>query len=398
MIPAVLHLAMLGALVVLPLAGCSDRAGGAPKQAAPAAVPVTATEVLQRDVPVQVTAVGNVQAYTTVSIKSQIAGQIVQVHFREGQDVKKGDLLFAIDPRPYEAALRQAEAALVQRRAEIQQAEANLARDVAQMDNARVQEQRYRTLIDKELVAKEQYDTVRTTATALEATVNADRAAVANARAAAQAAQATADNARLQLGYTTIRAPIEARTGNIMVQLGNVVKGNDDGPLVVLSQVRPIYVSFSVPEQYLADINRFGAAGPLEVAAYPSKTTAPARGSLTFINSTVDPATGTIQLKATFPNTDNLLWPGQFLDVVVTLTTQPNAITVPTEAIQPGQQGPFVYVVKADQTVESRPVTPGRRLERATVIDKGLTAGERVITEGHLRLAPGTRVDVKTKS
>jgi multidrug efflux system membrane fusion protein len=348
------------------------------------------------------------------------------VHFREGQEVRKGDLLFTIDPRPLEAALRQAqanvardtaglrqaEAALVQRRAEVQQAEANLARDMAQMENASVQEQRYRALVDKELVAREQYDQVRTAESALRSTVQADRAAIENAKASAQAAEATienaraaiaaneamVDNARLQLGYTTIRAPMDGQTGNILVQPGNVVKANEDTGMIVLTQVRPIYVSFSVPEQLLADIKRYSVAAPLPVDAFPDRARPPVRGAVTFINSTVDPTTGTIQLKATFANTDHVLWPGQFLDVVLTLTTQPKAVLVPSQAIQPGQQGPFVFVVKPDLTVEARRVEVGRRLERETVIDKGLRAGERVVIDGQLRLRPGAKVDVKKAS
>jgi membrane fusion protein, multidrug efflux system len=413
-------------LAGLALAGCSDRASGTPAKTAPPAVPVTVAEAVRRDVPIQVSAVGNVQGLTTVAVKSQIAGQILQVHFKEGQDVRQGELLFTIDPRPLEAALRQAqanetrdtaairqaEAALGQRQAEVQQAEANLARDIAQMDNARVQEQRYRSLVERELVAREQYDQIRTNSAAMEATVRADRAAVENARASALAAQAAVDNtraviladeamidnARLQLGYTTIRAPMDGRTGSILVQAGNVVKANEDGPLVVIIQVHPIYVTFAVPEQYLADIKRYRAAGPLRVEAYPDRAQPPARGEVTFVNSTVDPATGTIQLKGTFPNTDNALWPGQFLDVVLTLATQPNAILVPTQAVQPGQQGSFVFVVKPDLVVESRRVEPGRRLERETIIDKGLAAGERIVTDGQLRLRPGSRVEIKKPS
>jgi membrane fusion protein, multidrug efflux system len=413
-------------LAGLALAGCSDRASGTPAKTAPPAVPVTVAEAVRRDVPIQVSAVGNVQGLTTVAVKSQIAGQILQVHFKEGQDVRQGELLFTIDPRPLEAALRQAqanvtrdtaairqaEAALGQRQAEVQQAEANLARDIAQMDNARVQEQRYRSLVERELVAREQYDQIRTNSAAMEATVRADRAAVENARASALAAQAAVDNtraviladeamidnARLQLGYTTIRAPMDGRTGSILVQAGNVVKANEDGPLVVIIQVHPIYVTFAVPEQYLADIKRYRAAGPLRVEAYPDRAQPPARGEVTFVNSTVDPATGTIQLKGTFPNTDNALWPGQFLDVVLTLATQPNAILVPTQAVQPGQQGSFVFVVKPDLVVESRRVEPGRRLERETIIDKGLATGERIVTDGQLRLRPGSRVEIKKPS
>jgi multidrug efflux system membrane fusion protein len=378
------------------LAGCSDDATGKPSRSAgPPPVPVTAADAVERSVPIQITAVGNAMAYTTVGIKSQISGQIVQIHFKEGQDVKKDALLFTIDPRPLEAVLRQAEAALRQRQAEVQQAIANLERDTAQLTNARVQERRYRDLVEREFVAREQYDQVRTNLAAMEATVQADRAAVENAKAAERAAQAAVDNARLQLAYTEIRAPIDGRTGNVMVQVGNVVKGNDDNPIVVINQVRPIYVSFSVPERYLDDIKKYRAEGTLRVEArLPQQSQTLATGALTFINNVVDMTTGTIQLKATFANTDNALWPGQFLDVVLTLTTR-TAIVVPSQAIQPGQQGPFVFVVKADQTVESRPVVPGTRLGLETIVEQGLRAGERVVTDGQLRLVPGAKVEVK---
>jgi len=229
----------------------------------------------------------------------------------------------------------------------------------------------------------------------MEATVQADRAAVENAKAAERAAQAAVDNARLQLAYTEIRAPIDGRTGNVMVQVGNVVKGNDDNPIVVINQVHPIYVSFSVPERHLDDIKKYRAAGSLRVEArLPQQSLTLATGALTFINNVVDMTTGTIQLKATFANTDNALWPGQFLDVVLTLTSR-TAIVVPSQAIQPGQQGPFVFVVKADQTVESRPVVPGTRLGLETIVEQGLRAGERVVTDGQLRLVPGAKVEVK---
>jgi len=404
--------------------GCSDRATGSPKApAASPAVPVGAATADQRDVPVQVVAIGNVQAYTTVGIKSQVAGQVTRVHFTEGQDVTRDQLLFTIDPRPFEAVLqqtqanvgkdtaqlRQMEAALAQRRAEIVQVEANLERDQAQMENARVQEGRYKDLVQKDLVAREQYDQYRTNLIALTATVAADRAAVENAKASARAAEAQVENARaaikadeaavaaarLQLAYTTIRAPMDGRTGNLLVQAGNVVKSNEDNPMVVIAQVHPIYASFAVPEQNLAGIKKYRAEGTLKVEAITAdKTQRPAVGALTFMNNTVDPTTGTIQLKATFPNTDNALWPGQAVDVILTLTTE-KAVVVPGEAIQAGQKGPFVFVVKADQTVEARPVKPGRRLARDLVIEQGLGAGERVVTDGQLRLVPGSRVEVK---
>jgi multidrug efflux system membrane fusion protein len=385
-------------------------------------VPVGAATAEQRAVPVQVTTVGNVQAYTTVGVKSQVAGQIQQVHFTEGHEVKRGDLLFTIDPRPLEAAVRQAEAnvardraqlrqteaALAQRQAEVTQALANLDRDAAQLDNARVQENRYAQLLKQELVAREQYDQVRTALAALQATVQADRAAVDNAKASAQAAAAVIDNARaaiqaneamvetarLQLAYTTIRAPMDGRTGNLLVQGGNIVKSTEDNPLVVIAQIRPIYVSFAVPQQHLSAITRYRGAGTLKVAAVVDGGQRTVDGAVTFMNNTVDPTTGTIQLKATFANADSALWPGQFVDVALTLTTE-QAVVVPTQAVQAGQAGPFVFVVKADSTVESRPVKVGRRLAREVVIEQGVRAGERVVTDGQLRLVPGTRVDVK---
>jgi multidrug efflux system membrane fusion protein len=244
--------------------------------------------------------------------------------------------------------------------------------------------------------------------TALQATLAADRAAVENAQAAARAAEAMVDNAaaairsdeamvdtaKLQLGYTNIAAPMDGRTGNLLVQAGNVVKSNEDSPLVVIAQVRPIYVSFAVPEQHLTALKQYRAAGTLKTEALLDAGKQSVVGDVTFMNNTVDATTGTIQLKATFPNANNALWPGQFVDVALTLTTQ-RAVVVPSQAVQAGQQGPFVFVVKPDLTVESRPVKVGRRLARETVIDGGVNAGERVVTDGQLRLLPGSRVEIK---
>ena len=390
-------LMLVVAVVALPLTstGCSDEADSTPaRTAGPPPVPVMVAEVVQRTVPLQIIAIGNVQAYTTVAVKSQVAGEIAEVHFTEGRDVKRGDALFTIDPRPFATALRQAEAALGQRRAEVTQAEANRARDLAQRDMARVQEQRYRDLLDKELIAREQYDQVRTSFSALEATVRAAHAAVENAGAAVAAAEAAVDAARLQHAYTRIRAPMDGRTGNLLAQRGNVVKGNDDNPLVVIAQVRPIYVSFSVPEQHLDAITRYRAAGTLRAEARVPERPQPVVGELTFINNTVDATTGTIQLKATFANADGALWPGQFVHAVLTLANQP-AVLVPSQAVQPGQQGTFVFVVQPDLRVEARPVRVGRRLERESVIEEGLTPGERVVTDGQLRLVPGAKVEIK---
>ncbi|PYN59024.1 MAG: efflux RND transporter periplasmic adaptor subunit [Candidatus Rokuibacteriota bacterium] len=386
---------LLALLLALP--ACSDRAGGNTPPKAPPPVPIAAGPVVQKIVPVQVIAVGNVQAYTSVSIKSRVAGQVVKVHFKEGDDVRRGDVLFTIDPLPFEAAVRQAEATVAKDMANLKQAQATLERDQAQLNNARVQEARYRELLGRELIAREQYDQLKTNFAAMEATVDADRAAVENARASISADQAALDSARLNLSFTTIAAPIDGRAGSVLVQTGNVVKGNDDNPIVVLNQIHPIYLSFSVPEQFLGDIKKYRALGLLKVQArLPNRVEPIATGDLTFINNTVDPGTGTIQLKATFTNADNVLWPGQFLDAVLTLTSQ-EAIVVPSQAIQPGQKGPYVFVVKDDQTVDSRQVQPGTRLGAETIIVSGLQPGERVVIDGQLRLRPGTKVDVKTQ-
>jgi len=376
-------------------AGCSDSAAGKARVQAPP-VPVMVSDALEKTLPVQLTAVGNAQAYTSVGIKSQVNGQIMEVRFKEGQDVKKDDLLFVIDPRPFEAALRQAEAALGQRQAEVQQAQANLERDQAQLDNAKVQERRYRDLVDRELIAREQYDQLRTNWAALEATVQADRAAVENAKASTRAAQANVDSARLQVAYTAIRAPIAGRTGNLLVQNGNIVKANDDNPIVVINQVHPIYVSFAVPEQNLTEIKKYyrTAGGLRVIARLPRQQETLATGDLTFVNNAVDMTTAMIQLKATFANTDNVLWPGQFLDVSLVLTSR-TAIVVPSQAIQPGQQGPYVFVVKPDLTVESRPIVPGTRLGAETVVEQGLRAAERIVTDGQLRLVPGSKIEIR---
>jgi membrane fusion protein, multidrug efflux system len=415
-------LGVLALAVPLALTGCSDGAAGKTPPAA-TAIPVSVTEAVQKVVPIQIGAVGNVQPLTTVGVKAQVNGQLLQVHFKEGDIVKQGDLLFTIDPRPLEAALRQAqanvardtaqlrqtEAALVQREAEVQQAQANLNRDLAQLENARTQERRYKTLVEQDLIAREQYDQIRTNMAALEATVQADRAGVDNAKALLAAAQATIENARaairadeaavdsarLQLAYTTIRSPLEGRTGSLLVQAGNLVKANDDTPMVVINQIRPIQLAFAVPERHLEDIRRFRADGPLRVEArLPSQGRPLATGELTFVNNAVDAQTGTVQLKATFANADDALWPGQFLEALLTLT-QRSAVVVPAQAIQPGQRGPYVYVVKPDQTVEARPVQPGLRLGAEVIVDAGLKASERVVTDGQLRLVPGAKIEVK---
>jgi membrane fusion protein, multidrug efflux system len=340
------------------------------KQAPPRIVPVVAETADRKNVPLQIKAIGNVEAYNTVTVKSQVNGEISEVFFREGQDVKQGKMLFRIDPRPFEAALRQAESAL--------------ARDRAQALNAQEDAKRYSSLSGKGYVSIQEYDKARTNANALDAVVQADEAAV--------------ENARLQLEYTAIMSPIDGRTGAISVQKGNVVKANDV-PLVTINQVTPIYVTFSVPEQELASIKRYQATGELHVeASIPQSTIKPINGALTFIDNKVNTTTGTILLKATFLNQDRALWPGQFVDVVLTLTTEKDRVVVPSQAVQTGQQGQYVYVIKDDMTAELRIVTPGRLYGTWTVIDKGITAGEKVVTDGQLRLVPGTKVEIKNET
>lgn len=334
-------------------------------------VPVTAATVIQKAVPVQLRAIGNVEAYSTISVKSQIEGVLTRVHFKEGQYVNKGDILFTIDPRPYEAALKQAEA--------------NLAKDNAQLENAHKEVSRYEDLVKKGYVAQEQYDQIRTNAAALEATINADKAMV--------------ENAHLQLKYCYIYSPINGRTGNLIANEGNLIKANADNPMVTINQIQPIYVTFSVPEQYLNEIKKYMAARKLNVGAFISKEDVmPEQGVLTFIDNTVDMATGTIKLKGTFANKGKRLWPGQFVNVLLTLTMQPNAIVIPSQAVQAGQSGVYVFVIKSDLTAESRPVVVARSLDGESVIEKGLQPGEKVVTDGQLRLVPGAKVEIKTST
>ena len=334
------------------------------------AVPVTVSTVMQKTVPVELHAIGTVQAYSTVAIKSQVEGTLTQVYFKEGQEMKKGDLLFTIDRRPFEVQLKQVEA--------------DLARDKAQAENAQLQVRRYEQLVKKDYISQEQYDQVRATAAALEATVLADEAAV--------------EQAKLKLDYCSIQTPIDGMAGNLLVHVGNLVKANDaDHPLVVINQIRPIYVAFFVPGKYLSEVQRYRTLGPLTVEAIPSdRTSPPVQGKMTSVNNTVNTETGMIQLKALFPNDKKTLWPGQFVNVVLTLTTQPNAIVVPSQAIQVGQQGSYVFVVRPDLTVEARPIGVGNTIDGETVVENGLVPGEQVVTDGQLRLTSGTQVEIKT--
>ena len=357
-------------------------------------VPVLAAKVEKRAVPIELSAIGNVEALQTVAVQARVAGEIDNVAFREGQDVEPGDLLFTIDPRPYQAALAEAQA--------------RLERDRALAKNAEETAARYADLVKKDYVTAEQYEQMRAAGEAARATARADEAAV--------------ENTRLQLSYTKITAPIAGRTGSIQVHKGNMLRPNDERTLVTINQIRPISVTFTVPEATFDAIRRAQAESKLTVVARPSRGAsssdlaalapggaspasnaaaspdATETGELSFVDNTVDRATGTVRLKATFGNKSGALWPGRFVDVVLTLAHDPDALVVPAEAIQTGQQGSYVFVVKADSTVESRTVTVGRRQGSSVVIAKGLSADERVVTDGQVRLAPGVKVEVKPAS
>jgi multidrug efflux system membrane fusion protein len=331
-------------------------------------VPVTTAAVVQKSMPVQISVIGSAEPLSTVSIRSQTTGQLMSVNFTEGDEVTKGQLLFALDRRPLEAAL--------------EQAQANLARDEASAANAAATTKRFQDLTDRGITARADLDTSKASLSALNATVAADRAAL--------------ENAKVQLEYATIEAPLTGRTGALQVHEGNLVRANDSTPLVVINQIMPIQVAFSIPEARLSELKRYMARGALEVLAGPPNDDAPpAVGRISFIDNSVDPATGTIKVKGTFPNADRRLWPGQYVNVTVQLTTDKNATVVSTAAVQAGQQGPYVFVVKPDQTVEMRNVVVGRTAAADTIIASGLEPGETVVTDGHLRLVPGSRISVK---
>ena len=355
------------AVVLFMYFGAEIRANERKAPKGPPAIPVTVEPVLQQLVPFRIQAIGNVEAYSTVSVKARVDGQIVEVGFKEGEEVRRGQTLFKIDPRPYEAALRQAEA--------------NALRDSAAAEQARSQEKRYQDLLDKNFVSKEAYAQIRTNATTAEAT--------------ARASQAALDNAKLNLEYCTITAPIEGYAGKIQIQLGNLVKANDVNPLVVVNQVRPIYVNFAVPEQRLSEVREHMAANPLTVDTLaPGSDKATASGVLIFVDNAVDPSTGTIRLRARFANKENALWPGQFVGVSLRLFEEPDAIVIPSTAVQTGPEGQYVYVVGQDMIADVRKIEVQRTEGDRTIVESGLTKGEQVVTRGQLRLGPKTRVQI----
>src|SRR5688572_30925756 len=364
---AVISLCFLLALAAV--SGC-EKSEAQPQQqaAAPPAVPVAVGAAVRKAMPLDAGVVGTVEAYSTVSVRAQITGELTDVKFQQGDDVVAGQELFTLDRRPLEGAL--------------QQAQATLERDTAQAANAKAIMQRYDQLVERGIVAREQRDHARTSVAALEATLASDRAAV--------------ENAKVQLQYATIRAPISGRTGALMVNAGNLVRANDQAPLVVINQLTPIYVAFALPEPLLPDLRRYMKRGSLRVEARPASGESHlAVGNITFIDNTVDQTTGTIKVKATFPNADRQLWPGQFVNVTVRLMTESAALVVPSLAVQTGPEGSYVYLVKPDQTVDMRAVTIARVAGQETVIKDGLAPGDTVVTDGHLRLIPGSKISIR---
>ena len=346
----------------------ASQPAGAGRGGAPPPVPVTVASVVQKSMPIEIRVIGTAEASSNVAVHAQITGQLTSVDFKEGDDVKQGQVLFMLDRRPLEAAL--------------QQAQANLNRDLAQAANAASIAKRYQDLAERGIATREQVDTSQTGAAALGATVQADRAAV--------------DNASVQLQYATITAPLSGRTGALMVHEGNLVRANDTLALVTINQVTPINVTFAIPETRLAELKRYLARRSLRVdAAVPNDAGPPAQGTISFIDNNVDQSTGTIRIKGTFPNSDRRLWPGQFVNVTVALTDDPTAIVVPTAAIQVGQQGQYAFVVKPDRSVEYRTVAVERTSGLETVVKEGLKPGETVVTDGHLRIVAGSRVSIK---
>jgi multidrug efflux system membrane fusion protein len=364
----ILHTSMTALLLLA--AGCGNKDAVQAAKPISAGAPVRIATVASRTMPVELQAIGNVEAISTVSIKAQISGQLMRVHFKEGDFVKKGQLLFTIDRAPFEAALRQAEG--------------TLAKDEAQSLNSKLDAERYQGLGKQGVVSKQQVDAAGAAANAMAATVAADKAAV--------------ETAKINLEYTSIYSPINGRTGSVGVKEGNLVKANDVPILVTINQIEPIYVSFSIPEQQLAELKQYSNTKSLKVDAAPQGGTQHFQGKLTFIDNSVDLTTGTIKLKATFDNAAHVLWPGQFADVNLTLKSQPNAIVVPTAALQTSQNGTYVYVVDQDLTAKQQPVKVGWNVGEDTVIASGLQPGQRVVIDGQLRLTPGAKVDIKSGS
>jgi membrane fusion protein, multidrug efflux system len=373
--------------------GASQTKGGARGARGDAAVSVLIAKAIARDVPIQAEVIGNVEASSTVTLRPQISGQLVEAHFAEGQFVNKGQLLLTVDRRVLDAQLRQLESQIRRDEAAVGQANANLARDRAQEANARAQLERANKLLKEGILSKEQYDQYSTALATIEATVKADEAAVENSKATIETSRAAIETQKVQVGFTNIYAPISGRTGTLLTKPGNIVTANQTD-LATINQVQPVFVTFALPEANLTVLRQH--SGPkMQVTVIADEGGEKETGTLSFFENSVDQTTGTIKLKAAFPNTHRTLWPGQFVRVTLRLGERSNAVLVPNQAVQSGQDGTFVYIVKPDQRVDVRNVSAGQRIGEETVIEKGLEPGETVVTEGTLRLVPGSRVQVR---
>src|SRR5437868_8583371 len=394
----IVSIVVLVVLLVVLWRFLGDRAAtpGAGRAGRGEVVPVAVAPVTQQDVPIQIKSIGNVEALSTIAIRSQVEGTLMSVAFVPGQEVKKGAVLFTIDPRPLQAQLSTAEANLLKAMAAVRQGNDIVARDEATASNDRVVVNRDLRLVEAGVIPREQYDNDLAKLHSSEATVRADQASVANLQAAQKAEEATVENARVQLSYTTIRAPLAGKTGNLAVTAGNLVRANDTTAMVTITTSSPIYVTFSVPEKDLMRIHQYASSTSFATQGeIPGDESNPVKGKLSLVDNTVDPATGTVRLKATFINDDRRLYPGQFVNVVMTLGTAMQAIVVPSQAVQVGQDKSFVSVVKADGTAEMRTVKTGTTMESMTVIEEGLRPGRQVVTDGQLRIVPGAKVQVK---
>ena len=357
------------------------------------AAPVVTAKASEKDVPVDIAAIGNVEAYASISVRSQVTGQLMEISFHEGDTVKTGQQLFMLDRRPFEAALAQAEANLLRDKALLAQSEAQLARDAANAEYQQLSAERQAQLSQRGIISKDAAEQTRASADATAAIVKADRAAIESARAQLGAQEAAVESSRVSLGYTSIKSAIDGRTGSLSVKVGSLVAANQT-EMMTIARVQPVFVTFSVPAVHLSTIKAHMAPGQhLPVTAKPQDNDAEAAtGTLTFVDNAVDMTTDSIKLKATFENRDLRLWPGQFARVSLRLAMLTHAIVVPSQAVQTGQDGQYVFVVKDDSTVEQRPIAPGQRVADDVVVEKGLKSGETVVTEGQLRLEPGSRV------
>ncbi len=386
-------------LAVALLSACSQAPSGAPPAAGAGRPPATVrTAIVSRqDIPVEIRAIGNVEAYSTVEVKSRVAGQLMRVHVRDGQNVQQNQLLFEIDPLPFEAQLRQAEATVARDRAMEKQAEASITRSRAQAGQARSQAERYATLAKDGIASREQTEQFRSLAEAASAGVDSDVSALESARAAIRADEARLAEARLSLGYTKITAPISGHIGAVMIKEGNLVRENDTAPLVTILQVTPVYVSFAVPEKWIEDVRAGMRSRSLAVLVTSEGSQRSETGVLDSIDSSVDSTTGTIRLKAKFPNQSLSLWPGGFANVVITIRTEKGALVVPAQAVQNRQEGAYVWIAKPNNTAELRPVQVSRTQGSLVVLASGAEPGEKVVVEGQLRVTPGAKITVSSK-